>query len=124
MKRVTIYLRFILRNGKNHLALFDSNQQGDIDNLITDVPAGYSVIWKLDNHSGITNITKIYSNEDVHKVFVTEPRKRWLCKGFKMKISEDTKPGEEKYSIACILWDGKELNIDPVIRVLPPPKRK
>jgi hypothetical protein len=125
MKRVTIFLRAIQRNGKNHLALFDSNQQGDIDNLITDVPAGYSVIWRLDSNSGITNITKVYSNEDVHKVFVTEPRKRLFCKGFKMKISKDTKKGEEeKYSIACILSDGSELNIDPVIRVLPPPKRK
>jgi hypothetical protein len=122
MKTVTIFLRSIQQNSENHLAMFDSNRQGDIDNLITEVPAGYSVIWKLDSHSGIMNIVKVYSNEDVHKVFMTEPRKRLFCKGFKMKISKDTKPGEkEKYSIASILCDGRELNIDPMIRVPPPP---
>ena len=37
---VKIYLRSIVNEGKNSLAMFDSNRDGDIDNLTTEVDAG------------------------------------------------------------------------------------
>jgi len=130
MKIVTIYLRSIELNGENHLAMFDSNRNGAIDNLITVVPVGYTVLWKLDCLSGLRSITKIYSKTKQHNVFKTDPKKRLLCKGFKLHISKDifklpiskdTKYEEEAYAIDYIRCDGKKLTTDPVIRVPPPP---
>ena len=73
---------------KNYLALFDSNGNGDINNLITDVHAGDTIIWKLDCCSGIKSITRIYSKEEKHPVFKSDPRKRLLCKGFKLQVQK------------------------------------
>jgi hypothetical protein len=124
MKRVKIYLRSVEQtvNGKveNHLAMFDSNHNGAIDELFTDVQSGGTIIWKLDRFSGIRSIRKIYSKEGIRNVFKSDPRKRLLCKGFKLQLSEDAK-GEEAYSIKYTCCDGEELTIDPVIRIPPPP---
>jgi hypothetical protein len=119
---VKIYLRSIVKDGENHLAMFDSNRNGAIDDLTTDVPAGATIIWKLDCCSGIKSITRIYSKEEKHTVFISEPRKRLLCKGFKLRleIPEEKEERKEKYSIECILCDNTKLIIDPVIRVPPP----
>ena len=123
MKTVTIYLRSLKLNGIDHLAMFDSNRNGDIDNLKTEVPAGYAVIWKLDCLSGIRSITKIYSKKGKRNVFKTDPRKQLLCKGFKLQLT-DVKAGEEEaYAIEYILCDDTKLTIDPMIRVVPPPVR-
>jgi hypothetical protein len=122
MRIVTIYLRSIKLNEENHLAMFDSNRNGDIDKLTTEVPAGDTVIWKLDSLSGIRSITKIYSKTKERNVFKTDPRKRLLCKGFKLQLTNDAK-GTEAYAIEYILYDGKELKTDPMIRVIPPPVR-
>jgi len=116
---VKIYLRAIIKDGKNSLALFDSNRNGDINDLITEVKAGDTIIWKLDCCSGIKSITRIYSKEKVHNVFKSDPRKRMLCKGFKLQLGKRAE-GEEKYTIECILRNNRELNIDPYIRVPPP----
>ncbi len=121
MKTVTIYLRSIKQNGEKHLAMFDSERNGDIDNLITEVPRGASVIWKLDCCSGIKRITKIYSKTGERNVFKVNPEKRLLCKGFKLQISEDA-TGEEAYAIEYIICDETKLTVDPMIRVPPPPK--
>jgi hypothetical protein len=120
---VKIYLRFIVKDGENRLALFDSNRKGDINDLTTDVQTGATIIWKLDSCSGIKSITRIYSNEKEHPVFKSDPKKRFLCKGFKLQLEEGAK-GLEKYTINCILYDGTELIIDPYIRVPPPPAKK
>lgn len=119
---VKIYLRSIVKDGENSLALFDSNRNGDINNLTTDVYAGDMVIWKLDCFSGIKSITKIYSKKGERNVFKSDPIKRWLCKGFKLQLSESAK-GTEAYTIEYILNDETKVIIDPYIKILPPPTR-
>ena len=115
---VKIYLRSIVKNGEKHLAMFDTNRQGDINNLTTDVYAGDKVIWKLDCCSGIKSITRIYSKEKEHTIFKSDPVKRLLCKGFKFQLEKGVE-GKEKYTIECILCNNTELIIDPYIRVPP-----
>jgi hypothetical protein len=119
MKTVKIYLRSIEQKKKNQLVLFDSNRNGGIDDLTTVVPPGAIIIWKLDCLSGIRNITKIYSKTGKRNVFKSDPRKRLLCKGFALQLSKDAE-GEEEYAIEYILCNGKQVTIDPYIRVEPP----
>jgi hypothetical protein len=116
---VKIYLRAIVKDEENCLALFDSNRNGDINNLETGVERGATIIWKLDCCSGIKSITRIYSKEKEHPIFKSDPRKRLLCKGFKLRLEKGAE-GREKYTIECILCNkDKELIIDPFIRVPP-----
>jgi hypothetical protein len=119
---VKIYLRSILKNGENSLAMFDSNRNGDINDLTTEVPAGETIIWKPDCCSGIKSITRIYSKEDKHNVFIDNPKKRFLCKGFKLKLEEGAK-GTEKYAIEYIIGDDTKVTIDPYVKILPPPTK-
>jgi hypothetical protein len=117
---VKIYLRAIVKDKKNCLALFDSNRNGDIDNLVTDVNIGDTIVWESDCCSGIKSITRIYSKEDKHPIFKKEPKKRVLCKGFELQVPDDAeKDVPEKYTIECILEDNSELIIDPYVRVPP-----
>ncbi len=118
-----IYIRAIVKDDKNCLALFDSNHKGDINDLRTVVHAGDTVIWKLDCCSGIKSLARIYSNEEKHMVFLNQPRKRLLCKGFMLRLDlpEAKVLREEKYTIECILCDDTTLIVDPFIRVPPPP---
>jgi hypothetical protein len=118
--KVKIYLRSVIQNGEKRLALFDTNRNGDINNLTTDVHARDMVIWKLDCFSGIKSITKIYSKKGERNVFISDPIKRWLCKGFKLQVSESAK-GTEAYTIEYILSDETKVIIDPYIKILPPP---
>lgn len=119
--RVKIYLRSILKDKVNSLALFDSNRDGDINGLITTVEAGDTIIWKLDCCSGIKSITRVYSKEDKHTIFINQPEKQLACKGFKLhlEIPEEKEERIEKYTIECILCDNTPLIIDPFIRVPP-----
>jgi hypothetical protein len=118
---VNIYLRAIVKDKKNCLALFDSNRHGDIDNLVTDVNKGDTIVWESDSCSGIKSITRIYSKEDKHPIFKKEPKKRVLCKGFELQVPEDAEHDvKEKYTIVCILEDNSELIIDPYVRIPPP----
>ena len=117
---VKIYLRAIKQGDANCLALFDSHRQGDINILTTDANVGDTVIWKLDCCSGIKSMTRIYSKEDKHPVFKSDPKKRMLCTGFTLPIIKGAE-GKEKYYIECILCDNTEMIIDPYIRVPPLP---
>jgi hypothetical protein len=121
--KVKIYLRSVNQNGEKCLALFDTNRNGDINNLTTDALAGGLIIWKLDCSSGIKSITKIYSKKGDRNVFKSDPVKRWLCKEFKLKLSESAK-GKEAYTIECILCDETKVIIDPYIRIVPPDTKK
>ena len=120
MKIVTIYLRSVEQKERKRLAMFDSNRNGDIDNLITEVEAGATIIWKLDCLSGIKSITKIYSKTGKRNIFKSDPRKLLFSKGFKLQLTKDAE-GEEAYAIEYILCDDTKVTIDPVIRVPPPP---
>jgi hypothetical protein len=125
---VKIYLRAIVSKEGNYLGLFDSNGKVGTNDLTTDVLPGATVIWKFDCCSGIKSITRIYFKEKQFHIFKTTPKKRLLCKGYKLHISKDIyqfsipedKEYKEAYAIECILCNGKELKVDPVIRVPPP----
>ena len=120
---VKIFLRSIVKDKIKSLALFDSNHHGDINGLITDVKPTDTIIWKLDCCSGIKRIISIHSSsEDGHTVFISEPKKRFLCKGFKLhlELPKSDEERREKYTIECILWDNTPLIIDPYIRIPPP----
>ena len=120
---VKIFLRSILHGETKSLALFDSNRKGAIDDLTTEVPAGATIIWKLDCCSGIRSITSVhYSSETGHTVFLREPKKRFLCKEFilKLDLEEEKEARKETYTIEYILCDDTKVTIDPVIRVPPP----
>jgi hypothetical protein len=119
---VKIYLRSILKNGENSLAMFDSNRDGDINNLTTEVHAGDTIIWEPDCCSGIKSISRIYSVADKHTVFLTNPKKRFLCKGFKLKLEKGAE-GKEKYIIEYIMRDDTKMIIDPYVKILPPPTK-
>jgi hypothetical protein len=116
---VKIYLRALEQGHKNRLAMFDTNRNGDIDNLTTVVPRGENVFWKLDRCSGIKSITKIYSKNKERKVFKSDPTKLLLCKGFKFNTSE-SELETEAYTIEYILSDETKVVIDPYIRIVPP----
>jgi hypothetical protein len=119
---VKIYLRSIAQNGEKRLAMFDSNRDGDINNLITDVPAGEKVVWKLDCCSGIKSIFRIYSKEGKGNIFKNDVKKLLLCKGFELQVPENLSVGDiEAYTIEYILHDDTKMIIDPYIRI-PPPK--
>ena len=123
---VKIYLRSIVREKEKYLGLYDSNGNVAINDLVTDVLPGATIIWKLDCRSGIKSIARIYSEAKAHPIFKSEPEKRLLCEEFKFQVEEGLvlTPGkdiQEKYTIKCILYDNTELIIDPVIRVPPPP---
>jgi hypothetical protein len=120
MKIVTIFLRSVEQEGRKRLAMFDSNRNGDIDNLVTEVESGAAIIWKLDCVSGIRSITKIYSKTGKRNVFKTDPVKLRFSNAFKLQLTKDAE-GEEAYAIEYILCDDTKVTIDPVIRV-PPPK--
>ena len=86
--RVKIYLRSIVKDKTNYLGLFDSNGNVSINDLITDVLPGATIIWQLDCCSGIKSITRIYSKEKEHPIFKSNPKKRLLCKGFKLQLEK------------------------------------
>jgi hypothetical protein len=119
MKTVKIYLRSVGQKERNHLALFDSNRNGAIDDLTTEVPRGATIIWKLDYLSGIKRITKISSKTGKGNIFKTDPKRRLFCNVFSLQLSKDAE-GEEAYAIEFILCDGVKVTIDPYIRIIPP----
>jgi hypothetical protein len=119
---VKIYLRSIVYEGGKHLAMFDSNRSGDIDNLQTNVEPGDTIIWKPDFNSGIKRITGIYSKNGERIIFETDPKKQLFCGGFEFKVPKNAPRGiEEAYSIEYILCDDTKGILDPYIRIPPPP---
>jgi hypothetical protein len=127
MRRVKIYVRSVVHKEEEkvdyHLALFDSNHNGAIDNLTTVVHPGDTIIWEPDCHSGIRRIIEISPKEDEKNVFQNLPVKRFLCSGFKLKLPNNLKVKKEGegYSIKYVLKTGDKNTIDPYIRVDPPP---
>jgi hypothetical protein len=119
-----IYLRSIKQDEKIRLAMFDSNRDGNIDILTTDVPAGEKVIWKLDRCSGIKKISRIYPKEGKGIIFKNDPKKQFLCKGFELQVPDIVAIGQkEAYTIEYILHDDTKMIIDPYIRIIPPPTK-
>jgi hypothetical protein len=120
MKCVKIYLRSVNQKDRKRLSLFDTERNGDIDDLVTKVKPGTMIIWGLDRKSGIQSIDKISPKKGDGAVFKSEPKKRFLCKGFKLFIPKDAKPGEEAYNIDYTISKKEKLTVDPHIIILPP----
>src|SRR5512145_1977486 len=119
MKIVTVFLRSVVYKDKHHLALFDSNRNGAIDDLTTEVKRGATIIWKLDYSSGIKDILRIFSKSGKRNVFKTDPVKRRFSKEFILPVSKDA-DGEESYTIEYLNVSDEKVTIDPYNRIVPP----
>ncbi|MFW5657437.1 MAG: hypothetical protein ACOC31_00915 [Bacteroidota bacterium] len=119
MEVVKIFLRSILQDKKSKVALFDTNRGGGIDDLVTEVVAGSTVIWKPDYRSGIKEITRVYAKEGKGDFFGEFPRKMVLGRGVALKTPDDVK-GEVVYGIDYIACDGRKLSVDPILKMIPP----
>jgi hypothetical protein len=118
---VTIYLRAILKDKRNCLAMFDTNRKGDINNLETVVAPGSKIVWELDSLSGIRHISRIWSREKKSKIFsgiLTEKSPE----RFTLQIPDSSESVLEAYVIEYVLDDEEntKIIIDPYIRIEPP----
>jgi len=121
-KTVKIYLRSIIKNGEKRLSMYDTNDSTAIDNLITTVDPGTTIIWILENNSRIKKVEKIYPLKKGGLIFKEDPQQELFGKRFKLKVPEDAPRGTiEKYVIEYIHEDDKPVTIDPFIRIPPPP---
>jgi len=121
---IKIYLRSVFVYKTTHLAMFDTNRYGAVDNLTTYVSSGDTVIWKPDRCSGISSITKISSKHGIRNIFKTDPKKRFYCEEFILQIPLGLKEGEEEeYTIEYITKKGEKVIIDPIIKIDPPPTK-
>ncbi|HOW38931.1 MAG TPA: hypothetical protein PL123_00195 [Bacteroidales bacterium] len=123
---VKIYLRAVrsdLGSGiEDCLYLRDSNGVEGINNIETVVPGGSKVSWDLEKDSGISSISKIWVEDRIPKgkVFKGEPRRGLLAKSFQADIVVSDSELKDKYKIRYILNNGKEVTVDPFIRIPPP----
>jgi hypothetical protein len=122
MSIICIYLRSIEQGDRFRLAMFDTNRNGAIDDLTTVVHPGDTVVWKLDQKSGIKAIKQISAKTTKGTIFSKEPVKKLFCRHFVLHIPKDAR-GEEAYLIEYVLYNGKTLTLDPYIRIkLPDPE--
>lgn len=119
MTTVYVNLRSVKADGREALALFDSNRCGAINNLVTEVPAGGKIVWRPDFCSGIKTLVSIRSKSGKGNVFAAEPKKRLLCRGFFLQLSKEAR-GEEEYFIEYVSNQGEKCIIDPYIKIKPP----
>lgn len=124
--KVKIYLRYIEKDGKPSLSLYDSEGNGGIDHLTTVAKQGSTVYWLLDCKSNINNVLDVYAKDKDAgwKLIERGPKKLFLCKGFKVKIPKDAPEGTIEYGIIVKLCNGKELDVDPALYIPPPPPPK
>jgi len=116
---VTIHLKAVIKDGKKRLKLSDSNGNIAIDHLITEVPAGGTIIWMLSDSSDIDKIVKIYNPKVFKKIFKKEAKDQGN-NIFKLVVPEKIPSGTmEKYNIKYIYKDGSSPEIDPYIRIEP-----
>ncbi len=118
-KRVKIYLSYIKLDGIDHLFIHDSHDNSNIDSLITDVKRGDTVIWKLDEHSGIKKIENVYLNRDSVNLIKNNPEILSGKNQFKLEILGDAQEGKQKYTIVFTQKHNVTDSIDPYIRVPP-----
>jgi hypothetical protein len=120
-KTVTIYLRAIIKDKTNCLALFDTNRRGEINNLETVVEPGSKIVWELDWLSGIKNIVSIRSKETNPSILKLE-LKGMKPGEFTLQLPPGLNRALEAYIIEYILddKDNTRVIIDPYIRIEPP----
>ena len=124
MKKVKIYLRAVLQGENEKLSLFDSNDQADFNNLVSQAYPGDVIIWTPDSKSGISEINSVKAKGK--EVIPFNPKKRLFCKGFKYCVPKDAKAQlPEGQKEVDIIYDieytrnGKKESIllDPTIKV-------
>lgn len=117
-KDVTIQLQAVVKDGKKHLKLSDSNGNIATDHLITLVSKGGKITWKLKSSSKIESIERIYSPETVKEIFKGEAQQQGSSNVFILKVPDNVESGTlEKYNIIFIHKDGSKEEIDPYIRI-------
>jgi hypothetical protein len=119
MSKIKIFLRSVNCKDKKALALFDSERNGCLDDLVTTAKPGDLIIWKLDKRSGLKGIEAIYPKEKGGTIFSELERSEKIQKKIKYRIPKDAS-GEEAYGIKYVLCDGSKLDIDPKIKIIPP----
>ena len=125
MKHKKIYLRTIVNNDDTKLSLFDSDGQGDINNLVTVGEAGGRIVWRPDVFSGIKRIVSIYPKlKNDTKLFKHElKRSRFNRNQLSLKIPKDFH-GKEEYGIIFETRDGRIIDVGPHIIVPEPPPQE
>lgn len=120
-KKVKIYLKAIEKDGQKHLEMYDSNDPDHVvvDALETIVKPGITVVWKLEKPSGIKKIDEIVSSQGVRNIFEEDAKKRFLSKGFILKIPDGVQAGEEeKYNIVFVdKEDENPWTVDPYLKI-------
>lgn len=130
-KTVTVYLRSVVKDKRDCLAIFDSNRKGDINNLETVVHPGDKLVWELDSLHGIKEIVSIRSKE-VNPKLILEPLTAKSPHGFQIMVPDSPIRALEAYIIEYIIevekgekggkvvMVDKTVIIDPYIRIKPP----
>lgn len=121
-KRVIIYIRYVEKDNKKCLAMYDSNGRLAIDTLTTYVEAGNTVIWKLEKASEIKQIDKIYTKVTNPEIFKNDAVKRFLSKSYKIDIPGNaTRDIREEYFIDFTTNDNDPVTVstDPYLRIKP-----
>ncbi|NBC83510.1 MAG: hypothetical protein GVY19_09020 [Bacteroidetes bacterium] len=120
MNKIKIYLRSVNNDNEKRLALFDTERNGAIDELVTYANPGDLIIWKLDNCSNIKTIDSIFPKLKDGKIFRGgNPKKGNRGKTWKYRIPKDAE-GDEAYGIGYTIGDGTSHIVDPQIRIKPP----
>lgn len=116
-KNVTIHLQAVIKEGKKHLKLSDSNGAYAEDHLLTSVASGGTITWKLKKSSKIETIVRIYSPKE-NKVIFKEDAIDTGSNIFTLKVPVGLRSGTlEEYNIIFIHSDGERVEIDPYIRI-------
>ncbi len=114
MAKITIYLS-VDEPGKLHLR--DSEGHTGEDNITTDVGDSDSIVWTLEEKSGIKAITKIAAKPGSPDLFSEGPSSisdtEWTG------VIASTAKGEEAYYIEYVLSDGTQKRDDPRIVIRP-----
>lgn len=132
-KIVTIYLRSVVKDKRDCLAMFDSNRKGDINNLETVVHPGDKLVWALDSEHGIKELVSIRSKEVEPKLILKPLTAK--SGGFQIMVPDSPIRSLEAYIIEYIIevkdrekgekgekvvMVDKTVVIDPYIRIKPP----
>lgn len=117
---VRIYLKDILIDGSMHLEMYDSKKPGCevIDNLVTVVYPGDTVIFKKAHKSNVDEVIDIRLVEEDVKIFSVGDREdRGL---YVLEIDPNAIPDTVKYEIVfTVKKDTTTWTIDPYLRIPP-----
>jgi len=114
MANITIFLKV---DQVGHLHLRDSEGHSGEDNITTDAGDGDTILWTLEENSGISKITGINAKPGSQNLFSEGPS-RISDSEWRGLINSDAS-GEESYYIEYNLADGTPMKDDPRIIIRP-----